>query len=105
MAACFPVYGPEAVRERGTELWEGIKTEILYSSDQTIEAAALSALEALVYTLYPTAESPATGLGQDMIKECLEVLNEPEKSQSIAATKALAAMLRASRESTMAGTR
>ena len=28
MAACFPVYGADAVRERGTELWEGIKTEV-----------------------------------------------------------------------------
>lgn len=28
MAACFPVYGGDAVRERGTELWDGIKTEV-----------------------------------------------------------------------------
>jgi DNA repair/transcription protein MET18/MMS19 len=28
MAACFPVYGVDAVKERGTELWEGIKTEV-----------------------------------------------------------------------------
>lgn len=27
MAQCFPTYGAAAVRERGTELWEGIKTE------------------------------------------------------------------------------
>lgn len=28
MAQCFPTYGAAAVRERGTELWEGIKTEV-----------------------------------------------------------------------------
>lgn len=28
MAACFPVYGADACRERGTELWEAIKTEV-----------------------------------------------------------------------------
>jgi len=28
MAACFPTYGAAAVRERGKELWEGIKTEV-----------------------------------------------------------------------------
>ncbi|WVR08275.1 hypothetical protein IAU60_005322 [Kwoniella sp. DSM 27419] len=96
MAACLPVYGAEAVRERGTELWEGMKTEILYSSDTSIEAAALSALESLIRTLYPTADDAPSGLAQDIIKECLEILNEPEKSQAMAATKILAALLRAS---------
>ncbi|WVF68679.1 hypothetical protein IAT40_003451 [Kwoniella sp. CBS 6097] len=96
IAACLPVYGSEAVRERGSELWEGIKTEVFYSSDTSIEAAALSAFEALIRTLYPTEKEPATGLAQDIIKECLAILNEPEKSQAMAATKILAAFLRAS---------
>ncbi|WVQ96214.1 hypothetical protein IAU59_003318 [Kwoniella sp. CBS 9459] len=101
IAACLPVYGAEAVRERGSELWEGIKTEVFYSSDTSIESAALSAFESLIRTLYPTDKEPATGLAQDIIKECLAILNEPEKSQAMAATKILAAMLRAS---TSAGT-
>ncbi|OCF43478.1 DNA repair/transcription protein MET18/MMS19 [Kwoniella heveanensis CBS 569] len=96
IAACIPVYGAEAVRERGSELWEGIKTEVFYSSDTSIEAAALSAFESLIRALYPTEKEPATGLAQDIIKECLAILNEPEKSQAMAATKILAAMLRAS---------
>ncbi|WWD20081.1 hypothetical protein CI109_104555 [Kwoniella shandongensis] len=96
MAACFPVYGADAVGERGSELWEGIKTEILYSSDTTIEAAALSALESLIRTLYPTEQDAPTGLAQDIIKECLTILDEPDKSQALAATKILAALLRAS---------
>ncbi|WWC73452.1 uncharacterized protein I206_107422 [Kwoniella pini CBS 10737] len=95
IAACLPVYGAESVRERAGELWEGIKTEILYSSDTSIEAAALCALEALIRTLYPPDQSPG-GIAQDIIKECLEILNEPEKTQALAATKILAAIFRSS---------
>ncbi|WWD04098.1 hypothetical protein V865_002163 [Kwoniella europaea PYCC6329] len=96
IATCLPVYGADAVRERGAELWEGIKTEILYSSDTSIEAAALSALESLIRTLYPTESDAPSGLAQDIIKECLEILNEPDKTQAVAATKILAAIFRAS---------
>ncbi|KAK4683806.1 DNA repair/transcription protein MET18/MMS19, partial [Tremellales sp. Uapishka_1] len=96
MAACFPVYGAQAVGERGTELWEGIKTEIMYSSEQSTEAAALSALEALMRALYPTENDPPIGLAQEVIKECLAILQEPEKSQGISATKALCALVRGS---------
>jgi len=35
MAACFPTYGATAVRERGKELWEGIKTEVSRSTSIT----------------------------------------------------------------------
>lgn len=97
MAACFPTYGAAAVRERGKELWEGIKTEIMYSSDGAIEAAALKACESLTRTLYPTADSSAAGLAQDMIKEALAALEEPEKAQSLGATKILVSIIRASR--------
>jgi DNA repair/transcription protein MET18/MMS19 len=70
----------------------------MYSSDTTIEGAALSALESLVAVLYPTEADAPTGLAQDIIKQCLHILQEPEKSQGIAATKALAVLVRASRE-------
>jgi DNA repair/transcription protein MET18/MMS19 len=112
MAECFPTYGAAAVRERGTELWEGIKTEvsqatlwhdladyqILYSSDGAVEAAALKACESLARTMYPTAGDSPVGLAQDMIKESLEALSEPEKAQSLGATKILVALIRSSRE-------
>ena len=42
MAACFPVYGCDAVRERATELWEGIKTEVCYSCLQSLSAHCLA---------------------------------------------------------------
>ena len=107
---CLPVYGAVAVDERGKELWECVKTEasacsrktckaqsqILYSSDTTIEASALSALESLIRTLYPTAQDVPSGLAQTIIKECLDMMREPEKTQALAATKMLVALVRAS---------
>jgi len=69
----------------------------MYSSDTTIEAAAISALESLAATIYPSPADVPTGLAQAIIKQCVEILQEPEKSQGLAATKALAAVIRASR--------
>lgn len=69
----------------------------MYSSDATIEAAALSALESLMRTMYPTASDVPSGLANDIIRECLQNLEEPEKSQAVASTKMIAALIRASR--------
>ncbi|ORX37979.1 Dos2-interacting transcription regulator of RNA-Pol-II-domain-containing protein [Kockovaella imperatae] len=96
IAACLPTYGAAAVQQRGNELWEGIKVEVLYSSDTSIEAAGYQALEALIATIYPTAQDVPSGLAQDVIKQCIEFMEDPEKSQAIAAVKALAAVVRAS---------
>lgn len=98
MAACFPAYGADAVNERSKELWEGIKTEILYSSDSAIEAAALSALESLMRTLYPNEDSVPSGLAQEIIQECKKSLEEPDKNQALGSTKIIAAVFRGSRE-------
>jgi DNA repair/transcription protein MET18/MMS19 len=76
----------------------------MYSSDKSVEAAALSALESLMRTLYPSEADAPVGLAQDIIKQCLDILDEPEKTQSLAATKALVALLNASRESAFPAT-
>jgi DNA repair/transcription protein MET18/MMS19 len=70
----------------------------MYTSDTSIEVAALGALESMMRTLYPTASEPPSGLAQDVIKECLDILQEPEKTQAVPATKILAALVRASGE-------
>lgn len=98
MAACFPVYGAEAVGERGEELFDCLKTEILYSSDQSIENSALTALESLVRTLYPTQADAPKGLGELIVKQSLEGLSDPMKNSSPGCAKCLASMIRASRE-------
>lgn len=98
MAACFPVYGAEAVGERGEELFDCLKTEILYSSDQSIENAALTALESLVRTLYPTQTDAPKGLGEFIVKQSLEGLSDPMKNSAPGCAKCLASMIRASRK-------
>jgi hypothetical protein len=70
----------------------------MYSSDTRIEAAALTALESLMRTLYPNPKDTPSGLAQDVIKQSLEILQEPEKTQGVSITKALAALIRASRK-------
>lgn len=71
----------------------------MYSSDSSIEAAALACLESFIRTLYPSALDSPVGLAQEIIKQSLELLKEPEKTQATSATKMLAALLRASRGS------
>lgn len=68
----------------------------MYSSDVSIEASALSALEALIKTLYPGDQDTSSGLAQDIVKQSVEMMKDPEKNQAISATKTLAALLRAS---------
>lgn len=72
--------------------------QILYTSDSSVEAAALAALESLIRTLYPTTNDGPSGLAQLIIKQCLENMNEPEKNHSMGSSKCLAALVRASRE-------
>lgn len=70
----------------------------MYQSDKTIEEAALFALESLIRSLYPRDDDVPTGLANDVIKQCMDILKEPEKSHSLAATKMLVALFNASRE-------
>lgn len=112
MAACLPVYGPEAVGERKDELWECIKTEVrlhchtwsrpkadwqvMYSSDTSVEESALSALEGFIRALYPKPDSVPSGMAEEIVKQSLDVLQEPAKTQTLAATKILVALFNAS---------
>ncbi|BEJ17350.1 hypothetical protein CspHIS471_0607510 [Cutaneotrichosporon sp. HIS471] len=96
ITACFPVYGAQAVGERGDEFWDLIKTEILYSSDKSAEIAALGALESLMRTLYPTTADKPVGLGQTIATQCVEGLQDPGKNSFPGWAKCIAAMLRGS---------
>lgn len=71
-------------------------SQIMYSSDISVELLALDALESLIKTLYPKVETSPAGLAHDIIKQCLEMLKDPEKNQAVSATKILGALLRAS---------
>lgn len=73
-----------------------LKFQIYYSPDAGIEADALAAAESLLQTLYPGTADSTEGLASDIVKECLELLNEPDKSKAMAATKVLASFIRSS---------
>ena len=60
----------------------------------------MNALEALMRAIYPSTEDVATGLAEDIVKQCLMILDEPDKAQAFPATKALGALIRASGELT-----
>ena len=70
--------------------------QIYYTPDAGIEADSLAAFESFLHTLYPSASDNATGIASDIVKECLELLNEPDKSKAMAATKVLACFIRTS---------
>ena len=71
----------------------------MYSSDTSIEESAFTALEGFVRALYPKPDSVPSGMAESIVKQCLDVLQEPTKSQTLAATKILVALFNASRES------
>lgn len=71
----------------------------MYSSDTSVEESALSALEGFIRALYPKTDSVPSGMAEEIVKQSLAVLQEPAKTQTLAATKILVALFNASRES------
>jgi DNA repair/transcription protein MET18/MMS19 len=53
----------------------------------------------MLHVLYPTMDDKPSGIAESVIKECAELLKEPEKSKAKPATRTLVAMIKASRES------
>ena len=70
--------------------------QIFYSPDAQIEADASETLQTMIGVLYPTPEHKVTGLAEEVIKECAELLKEPEKSKAKPATRTLVACIKAS---------
>lgn len=51
----------------------------------------------MIVTLYPESKENSIDLAQEIIKECSELLQEPEKSKAKPATKILSGLILASR--------
>lgn len=73
--------------------------QIFYSPDAQIEADALDTFRAMIVTLYPEGKENSIDMAQEIIKECSELLQEPEKSKAKPATKILSGLVLASRMS------
>ncbi|GHJ87563.1 hypothetical protein NliqN6_3965 [Naganishia liquefaciens] len=96
LTACIPVYGQQAIQGYASDLWDNLKTEIFYSPDAQIEADALETFRTMIVTLYPESKENSIDLAQEIIKECQEILQEPEKSKAKPATKILSGLIFAS---------
>lgn len=53
----------------------------------------------MIVTLYPEGKENSIEMAQEIVKECAELLQEPEKSKAKPATKILSGLIAASRES------
>jgi hypothetical protein len=73
-------------------------SKIFYSPDAQIESDALETFRAMVLALYPEGKENSIDTAQEIIKECQELLKEPEKSKAKPATKILCGLITASRE-------
>lgn len=52
----------------------------------------------MIVTLYPEGKENSIDMAQEIIKECSELLQEPEKSKAKPATRILSGLIEASRE-------
>jgi len=72
--------------------------------DPQTEEDALKTVQVLVKTIYTDEEAAVEsnedihGLARDACEECLQILQEPEKTQARAATKILSAFMSTTRE-------
>ncbi|KAJ9107913.1 hypothetical protein QFC19_002656 [Naganishia cerealis] len=96
LTACIPVYGQQAIQGYASDLWDNLKTEIFYSPDAQIESDALETFRAMILALYPEDKENSIDTAQEIIKECQELLKEPEKSKAKPATKILCGLISAS---------
>ncbi|KLO19073.1 ARM repeat-containing protein [Schizopora paradoxa] len=99
IALCLPIYGPAETQAFAKKLWNAMKLEIFQPVNPEIEEKALASLRVLVKTLYEVPDetlsnaSEPKGLVSDILSECVELLNEPEKSQAIPASKVVASLI------------
>lgn len=116
LSVCLPIYGPFTVLKFAKQLWNTMKLEAsrthtcpqlrLPSIEQVfqpvnpeIETEALHTTEALIKTLYEvrteaeTSSTVSMDFLTELCEECLSLMDEPEKSQAIPASKVIAALI------------
>lgn len=98
----MPVFGADTARAHQAELWEGLKVEVLYTSSDDSEQAALETLRVFLRVLIEaersTGEVESEFLEEVILGEMEMTLREPEKSQAAQIVKILTAAFGASRE-------
>ncbi|KAL5536863.1 hypothetical protein ACEPAF_686 [Sanghuangporus sanghuang] len=98
ISLCAPVYGAAVARKNSKKLWNFLKMEVFQPVNPETEGEALKATQALIQTIYSDSDEEASagepqGIITEISKECLELMNEPEKSQAVPASKVMASFI------------
>ncbi|KAL5531709.1 hypothetical protein ACEPAG_4586 [Sanghuangporus baumii] len=98
ISLCAPVYGAGVARKNSKKLWNFLKMEVFQPVNPETEGEALKATQILIQTIYSgpdeeTAAGELQGLITEISTECLELMNEPEKSQAVPASKVMASLI------------
>lgn len=100
MAACALSYGPVTMAKYHTSLWDAVKFEVLNSTgpDDEMAEEALKTVSAIAKALtsglniIPPKTTPASRYLATIVKECNELLREPQQKQSKPAGQILASV-------------
>ncbi|KAF8476066.1 RNAPII transcription regulator C-terminal-domain-containing protein [Kalaharituber pfeilii] len=101
MAACSLNYGPSVMANHVSSLWDAVKFEILNPADEELADEALITIRAfaksLAYRLVsvPQPAAPLSRYLKAIVKECLELLKEPQQKQAKPAGQILASIAQA----------
>jgi DNA repair/transcription protein MET18/MMS19 len=103
MTACALSYGPTTMSAQSSQLWDAVKFEILNSAgEDDLANEALQTLKAIAtclskgLTTVPPANTPLARYLKAIVKECLELLKEPQQKQAKPAGQILATVATAS---------
>ncbi|KAJ8694930.1 hypothetical protein PTI98_007563 [Pleurotus ostreatus] len=99
MTDCLPVYGAEFIFEHAKSIWNSLKIEVLQPTDPSTEATALDTIKSFIRVISSTDAGQAAPLRDIIYEECVQKLQEPEKSQAKASMKLLCTMMAANSSS------
>ncbi|KAF9490145.1 ARM repeat-containing protein [Pleurotus eryngii] len=95
MTVCLPVYGAEFILEHAKSVWNSLKIEVLQPTDPSTEAIALDTIKSFIRVISSTDAGQAASLRDIIYEECVQKLQEPEKSQAKPSMKLLCTMMTA----------
>lgn len=103
MGACTASYGPRTLAQHSSQLWDAVKYEVLTAgTEEELPTEALNVIATMAatfstgLTIVPPAGTPLARYLRPIVKECLDLLKEPQQKQARPAGKILAAVASAS---------
>ncbi|TFK26217.1 ARM repeat-containing protein [Coprinopsis marcescibilis] len=97
LTVALPIYGPAVARNFARTLWNSLKLEVFQPVDHPTEEQAVIVIQTLIKTIYSegteTLDDEIQGLARNACEECLQILQEPEKSKAKVATRLLCSFM------------